>query len=58
MHVAFQLIHPLFTEALSEMVSMEWQAAILKEGKQSKKAEVCQIKEELGWKSVAASFMG
>lgn len=45
-----QVIHLLFTEDSSEMVSV--QGAIFKEGKQREKSEVCQIITPLDRKSV------
>ena len=50
MHLALQLIHLLLTEASSQKESL-WkdccQEAILKEGKQGEKAEVCQMTQDL-----------
>jgi len=48
MHLNLQFIHLLFTEASSE---------ILKEGKQGEKAELCQMTQEVDWKSVATGLM-
>ena len=49
MHLDLQLIHLLFTDASLEMVSMKGgcQEAVLKEGKQGEKAELCQMTQEV-----------
>ena len=48
MRLDLQLTHLLFTEASSEMVSMDGcQVANLTEGKQGEKAELCQMTQEV-----------
>ena len=55
MHLDLQLIQ----HTLIKMVLMKagCQAAILKEGKQEEKAELCQMTQEVDWKSVTAGLM-